>query len=118
MKYRGPICASWGKNIQVDSQQFGRYRFPGVGQFFDSRTVSSLEIWNKIAKETDIDHGSARSQRKLLDNSLVARQQKVLASTSQNSLEIATKIASFPADPTTFTLLSASQLGSTFKQLI
>ena len=39
MQYRGPIGALWGKKFQLDSKRFGRYRFPGVGQFFDSRTV-------------------------------------------------------------------------------
>ena len=39
MQYRGPIGALYGKNLQLDSQRFGRYRFPGVGQFFKSRTV-------------------------------------------------------------------------------
>ena len=42
MQYRGPIGALWGKKFQLDSQRFGRYRFPGVGQFFDSRTVELL----------------------------------------------------------------------------
>ena len=42
MQYRGPIGALWGKKFQLDSQRFGRYRFPGVGQFFDSRTVSFM----------------------------------------------------------------------------
>ena len=43
MQYRGPIGALWGKKFQLDSKRFGRYRFPGVGQFFDSRTVPVLK---------------------------------------------------------------------------
>ena len=55
MQYRGPIGGLWGKKFQLDSKRFGRYRFPGVSQFFDSLTVKEVKFKWVMMLTIDVD---------------------------------------------------------------
>ena len=44
-----PICALCGKKFDYKSLPFGKYGFPRVLQFFDTRTVS-LKLWSMLWK--------------------------------------------------------------------
>ena len=41
-----PIGALCGKKFDYESQPFGRYGFPRVLQFFDTRTVETFKVRN------------------------------------------------------------------------